>query len=285
MEQAPKSPVIFQPGQVFQDTLKDGSLGPKVVWLPKGKFKMGSNEYDEKLIHDYYEVTIDEVTINYEFGVGQYQVTVAEFKKFVQATGYKTEAETGGGAWVYAGWFSKKWQQKAGASWKNPYLTQNDTHPVVCVSWNDAKAYVKWLSEQTGEKYRLLSEAEWEYACRAGSTGKYCFGDDANQLGSYGWYDENSGSQTHPVGEKKPNKFGLYDMHGNVWEWCEDVWHDNYDGAPTDGSAWMSGGNQNWHLLRGGSWYDSDDGLHCASRKWYDATVGLNNWDFRISRM
>lgn len=270
----PKSLVIFQPGQVFQDTLKDGSLGPKVVWLPKGKFKMGSNEYDwEKPIH--------EVTINYEFGVGQYQVTVGEFKKFVQVTGYKTEAETGDGAYVWTG----SWEKKADANWKKPYIAQTDTHPVVCVSWNDVKAYIKWLSEQTGENYRLLSEAEWEYACRAGSTGKYCFGDDVNQLGNYGWYAQNSGNQTHPVGEKKPNKFGLYDMHGNVWEWCEDVWHDNYKGASVDGSAWMNGGDSNSHLLRGGSWDGHDNYLRCAYRFVVGTSLRSYTWGFRISRM
>jgi len=142
------------------------------------------------------------------------------------------------------------------------------------------------LSEQTGEDYRLLTEAEWEYACRAGSTGKYCFGDDVNQLGNYGWYDKNSGSQTHPVGEKKANKFGLYDMHGNVWEWCEDVWHDNYNGAPVDGSAWVSGGDSKVHLLRGGSWGGSDIYLRCAFRLGDDTTTGGGSFGgLRFSRM
>jgi len=273
-ESPPPQPIVsIQPGQVFQDKLKDGSLGPKVVWLPKGKFKMGGDGYgDEKPIH--------EVTIGYEFGVGQYQVTVGEFKKFVQATGYKTEAETGGGAYVLTG----SWEKKADANWKNPYFAQNDSHPVVCVSWNDAKKYVAWLSEQTGKKYRLLSEAEWEYACRAGSAGKYCFGDDVNQLGNYGWYNANSGSQTHPVGEKQSNKFGLYDMHGNVWEWCEDVWHENYTGAPSDGSAWVSGGS-NAHLLRGGSWGFNDIGVRCADRYRHDTTDRYSGGGLRFSRM
>jgi eukaryotic-like serine/threonine-protein kinase len=256
-ETPPPQPIVsIQPGQVFQDKLKDGSLGPKVVWLPKGKLMMGSNEYDsEKPIH--------EVTIDYEFGVGKYPVTFEEYDKFCEATKREKPSDSGWG---------------------------RGRRPVINVNWNDAKAYVEWLSEQTGEKYRLLSEAEWEYACRAGSAGKYCFGDDVNQLVNYGWYDKNSGNKTHPVGEKKPNQFGLYDIHGNVWEWCEDVWHENYKGAPSDGSAWMTGGESNGHLLRGGSWLDDDDGLRCASRLSYDdryVYIMRRNYykGLRISRM
>jgi formylglycine-generating enzyme required for sulfatase activity len=269
----PKSPVIFQPGQVFQDKLKDGSLGPKVVWLPKGRFKMGSTSWfgdgDEKPIH--------EVTINYELAVGKYQVAVEEFKKFVQATDYKTQAEMG-----YR--FYKR-EQKTDANWKNPYFAQNDSHPVVYVSWNDAKAYVKWLSEQTEEKYRLLSEAEWEYACRAGSTGKYCFGDDVHQLASYGWFNGNSEEKTQPVGQKKPNAFGLYDMHGNVWEWCEDVWHKNYSGAPNDGNAWLVREYSVFRINRGGSWRCDDSHLRCATRNGDVPTISSYDWGFRIARM
>jgi len=212
---------------------------------------MGGDGYDdEKLIH--------EVTIGYEFGVGQYQVTFAEYDKFCEATKREKPSDSGWG---------------------------RGRRPVINVNWNDAKAYCDWLSEQTGEKYRLLSEAEWEYACRAGSTGKYCFGDDVNQLGNYGWYSANSGSQTHPVGEKKANKFGLYDMHGNVWEWCEDVWHDSYSGAPSDGSAWVSGGDSSKHLLRGGSWFYNDTYLRCANRN-RDASTFWNDFrGLRFSRM
>jgi formylglycine-generating enzyme required for sulfatase activity len=265
-------PAVVKKGE-FRDKLKDGTDAPATVWLPKGKFKMGSNQEDrEKPIH--------EVTIDYELAVGKYPATMGEFKKFVQATGYKTEAEMGDGAYVRIG---DSWSKKADANWKNPYFTQTDSHPVVCVSWNDAREYCEWLSEQTGQVYRLLSEAEWEYACRAGSTGKYCFGDDVHQSGSYGWFKGNSGEKTHPVGEKKPNQFGLYDMHGNVWEWCEDVGHKNYVGAPpSDGSAWMAGGDSNEHLLRGGCWGSDDDLSRCASRH---PTVGRWNYSgFRIAR-
>jgi formylglycine-generating enzyme required for sulfatase activity len=125
------------------------------------------------------------------------------------------------------------------------------------------------LSRITGKTYRLPTEAEWEYACRAGTTTRYYFGDDANQLGDYAWYYENSNDTTHPVGQKKPNAFGLYDLHGNVWEWCADTWHDNYDGAPTNGSVWIKNGDDNRFPLRGGSWGCNLDDCRSAIRYYY----------------
>lgn len=132
-------------------------------------------------------------------------------------------------------------------------------HPVEQVSWEDTQAFIKRLNEmEKTDKYRLPSEAEWEYAARGGTQTAYFFGDDDAQLGDYAWYSKNSGNKTHPVGQKQPNPFGLYDILGNVWEWTQDRWHENYNGAPTDGSAWMSGGQQNIYVLRGGSlYYDS----------------------------
>ena len=114
--------------------------------------------------------------------------------------------------------------------------------------WNDVQEFSKKLQQITRKAYRLPSEAEWEYACRAGTKGDY-----AGDLEKMAWYYDNSGGQTHPVGQKEPNAFGLYDMYGNVWEWCEDVWHDNYKDAPVDGTAWTDGGNQNVRVVRGGS--------------------------------
>jgi formylglycine-generating enzyme required for sulfatase activity len=128
----------------------------------------------------------------------------------------------------------KQWQAIMG---NNPSKFPRADSPVEQVSWKDAQEFCQKLSQKTGKKYRLPSEAEWEYACRAGSKTEYYFGDDAKQLGDYAWYNENSNQKTHVVGQKKSNAWGLYDMHGNVWEWCEDIWHGDYEGAPTDGSA------------------------------------------------
>jgi len=146
---------------------------------------------------------------------------------------------------------------------ENPSFFKGKQNPVEQVSWQDAQEFCQKLSQKTGRKINLPSEAQWEYACRAGSTGKYCFGDNVDQLGKYAWYYENSDSKTHPVGEKLANAWGLHDMHGNVWEWCEDVWHENYNGAPVDGSAWLSGGETNSKILRGGSW--NHLGQYCRS--------------------
>jgi formylglycine-generating enzyme required for sulfatase activity len=190
-----------------------------MVSLPAGEFLMGSPDSDPNAASD--EKPPHQVKVN-SFAIGKYPVTQAQYQA-VMGT--------------------------------NPsYFKNNPQNPVECVSWNDAQAFCQKLSQITGKTYRLPTEAEWEYACRAGTTTRYYFGDDANQLGDYAWYGGNSQNTTHPVGQKKPNAWGLYDMIGNVWEWCEDNWHDNYIGAPTDGSAWIKNGNDNRSLLRGGSW-------------------------------
>jgi formylglycine-generating enzyme required for sulfatase activity len=136
----------------------------------------------------------------------------------------------------------------------NPSNFKGDENcPVDSVTWDMAVEFCQKLSQRTGQTVRLPSEAEWEYACRAGSTDRYCFGDDEGKLGRYAWYDQNSEKKTHPVGKKSSNAWGLHDMHGNVWEWCEDIWHENYQGAPSDGTAWINGGYRDLKVQRGGS--------------------------------
>jgi formylglycine-generating enzyme required for sulfatase activity len=150
----------------------------------------------------------------------------------------------------------------------NPsHFNRDQNCPVENISWDKAVTFCKKLSQMTGQNVKLPSEAQWEYACRAGSQDKYCFGDNLHQLGDYAWYGKNAGSKTHPVGKKLSNSWGLYDMHGNVSEWCEDVWHENYNGAPNDGTAWLIGGQKHRRPLRGGSWYDL--GINCRSADRY----------------
>ncbi|MCA2890856.1 MAG: SUMF1/EgtB/PvdO family nonheme iron enzyme [Microcystis sp. M045S1] len=199
----------------------------EMVSLPAGEFLMGSPDSDPNA--ESYEKPPHQVKVN-SFAIGKYPVTQAQ---------YQAVMGTNPSHFKNNSWFKNNLQ-----------------NPVERVSWNDAQAFCQKLSQLTGKTYRLPTEAEWEYACRAGTTTRFYFGDDANQLGDYAWYKGNSQNTTHPVGQKRPNAWGLYDMSGNVWEWCEDDWHSSYIGAPTDGSAWIKNNNDNdYRILRGGSWY------------------------------
>ena len=165
----------------------------------------------------------------------------------------------------------------------NSWFKNNLQNPVEKVSWNDAQAFCQKLSQITGKTYRLPTEAEWEYACRGGTTTRFYFGDDANQLEDYAWYDGNSQQTTHPVGKKKPNAWGLYDMSGNVWEWCEDNRHNSYENAPKDGSAWLTN-DKDYQIVRGGSWYGDPDYCRSAFRSLgrYRRVNHLNGNGFRV---
>ena len=173
---------------------------------------------------------------------------------------------------------------------KNPSSFKGAKRPVETVSWNDAQEFCKKLSQKTGRTYRLPSEAEWEYACRAGTTTPFHFGETitsalANYNGTVIYQSEPKGekrSQTTNVGSFPPNAFGFYDMHGNVWEWCEDVYHENYEGAPTDGSAWNVGGESGGRVLRGGSWVGYPRFCRSATRGDFDAGVRRYNFGFRV---
>ena len=156
--------------------------------------------------------------------------------------------------------------------------------PVERVSWDDTQLFIQQLNERTGESYRLPTEAEWEYAVRGGIySNRYKYA-GSNKLKEVGWYDENSHDETKPVGLKFPNELGLYDMSGNVYEWCADVWHENYEDAPSDGSAWMEGGEQNRRVVRGGSWYVNSNLCRVASRFWFYQDYRLNFIGFRLAR-
>jgi formylglycine-generating enzyme required for sulfatase activity len=254
-EREDKKEKPYEPYQGFRDSLKDGTLVSEMVYLPSGSFKMGDIQgkgWDrEKPVH---EVTLE------AFAIGRNPVTVDEFRRFVDVTEYQTEAEQQDGAYVFDG---KNWGQKSDASWRNPYMSQDDDHPVVCISWNDAAAYCEWLSEQTGAHYRLLTEAEWEYACRASSATRYSFGDDEQLLGDYAWYSKNAENKTHPVGEKLPNDWQLYDMHGNVWEWVQD-WFGGYSKAPQHNPSGPETGS--YRVFRGGGWHGDAEDCRSAFR-------------------
>jgi formylglycine-generating enzyme required for sulfatase activity len=209
------------------------SIGMEFVLIPAGSFMMGSP--DNYKYADSDEKPQHKVTISKSFYLGTYEVTQAQ------------------------------WEAVMGS---NPSLFKGRSNPVENVPWEDAQEFIKRLNAKEGHsRYRLPTEAEWEYAARAGSTGVYCFGDDADQLGGYAWYKDNSGKATHPVGQKQSNAWGLYDMHGNVWEWVED-WYDDeyYSRSPgTDPKGPSSG---SYRALRGGG---------CLLRAWYCRSAYRNS--------
>ena len=237
---------------------------PELVVVPAGSFEMGSPQSRARRYNN--EGPVHRVEIGHPFAVGVYEVMRGEYSRFVSATGYSSADSCltleGG-----------KVALRSGRDWRNPGFRQTDKHPAVCVSWEDAKAYVRWLSEKTGKAYRLLSESEWEYAARAGTrtpfhTGGTISTKQANYREIYtyeferkGWYREG----TVAVGSFGANGFGLHDVHGNVREWVEDCWNDSYRGAPADGSAWGFG-NCSDRVLRGGSWGSDPKSLRSANR-------------------
>ncbi len=174
------------------------------------------------------QIPIHEVQVTKPFAIALYETTFKEYDRFAQATGRQLPKDEGWG---------------------------RETRPVINVSWNDATAYSKWLSQRTGKRYRLPTEAEWEYAAKGGGQDQTWAGiSDESQLKDYA---VKGAHRTEPVGSKQPNRLGLYDMSGNVWEWVEDCVHEDYNGAPTDGSAWLetNGGHCVRRVLRGGYWY------------------------------
>jgi len=250
----------------FRDTLQDGSLGPEMVWIPAGTFRMGNiqssgGSSSEKPVH---EVSVA------RFAIGRYEVTHVEFVHFLNTVKRRgPEAEP---------WFATK------AEYSDSHITGStgnfiveagyENHPVIEVSWYGATAYLNWLTEQTGKPYRLPTEAQWEYAARAGTETRYWWGND------FGKNRANCGSnglgETAPVGSFEANPFGLYDTVGNVWEWCADPWHDNYQNAPTDGRIWEKQGD-NRRLLRGGSFIDIPLVCRAAYRDRYSSD--FQSWD------
>jgi formylglycine-generating enzyme required for sulfatase activity len=255
------------PGQTFRDSLKVGGEGPLMVVIPAGRFLMGSPS-DEPERRDS-EGPQHEVRIAKPFALGVTAVTFDDFDIFCQVTNREQPADEG-------------WERK--------------NRPVINVSWHDAQDYCFWLSGQTSRSYRLPSEAEWEYACRAGAgagtststpfhTGTRISTEQANFNGHYTYNGSTGGKyrkKTLAVGTFPPNAFGLYDMLGNVWEWCQDQWHDNYQGAPSDGSSWEDG-ESNARVLRGGSWFNYPVPARAAARNYYyDPVNRYNIIGFRV---
>lgn len=249
---------------------------PKMIRVPLGNlpwtFMMGSLPSEGRHSE---EAPRREITIRSALEVGIFPVTRGEFRAFIDATSHQINE----GAHV---WTGEKWEFDESKSWWDPGFPQEDDHPAVCVNWHDAQSYLKWLNRRSGERrYRLLSEAEWEFCCRVGKTGPYSTGEAITHAqANFG----RNAKGTTSVTSFPPNPWGLHDMHGNVWEWCEDNWHVDYSGnPPSDGSVWK-GGDPSLQVQRGGSWYDDPSYLRSANRSCDRPGTRGDNVGFRIAR-
>ena len=240
-------------GETFADSLRGGGSGPRMVWLPAGRYAMGSPDNTA----DFSERPQHQVTLP-RFAIGQYEVTIAEYARFARATGRKLP-KTGG--------------------------LDAATHPVFFVTWDDALAYVTWLSSQTGKSYRLPSEAEWEYAARGGTTGNYWWGRDIEPGKAHCFACENELDPRQPtrIGSFEANAYGLHDTAGNVEEWVQDCFHDSYEGAPDDGSV-FEGGDCRLRVIRGGGYSSGPKGLRSSARNKFHQDSANDGIGFRIAR-
>jgi formylglycine-generating enzyme required for sulfatase activity/predicted Ser/Thr protein kinase len=294
-----RSPSLIS-GQRVSDTLQQASLVPNAVFrdcptcplmrvLPPGRFEQGSDPgaADATAL----EYPRHPVQIAYPLGIGVYDVSVAEFKEFAEVTGREPQ-----GCWAYDG----AWRERPDLNWRNVGYEQSASHPATCVSWQDAVAYADWLSVRTGQRYRLPSASEWEYAAGAG-------GSDARPWGtqpelackSANVADQTAAAQfpgwkvlpcrdgyvyTAPVGSFAPNAFGLYDTLGNVFQWVQDCWHDDYDHAPQNGAAWTDG-DCTRREVRGGSWFTDPAYVRTTYRNHFGVDYRTNTVGFRVARV
>ena len=317
------------------------SIGMRLVKLSAGTFEIGMlEEHQLKLkhkfsayqreIHDYLETPSFPVRLTNDFFIGEREVTVQKFRQFIAATGYVTDAERAGQAWVFnpeADEPLDRFSIRRGADWEQPGFPQTDEHPVTCVSWNDATAFCRWLSQKENLSYRLPTEAEWEYACRAGVRSPYCGGDSPDDVYTYGNVADAALYAKHPqdvirqrvvslepgqgdghvftapVGSFSPNAWGLFDMHGNVWEWCQDKYSDRIykemnqlaikrgsrsepepipDPQGPDTTPQHEHGD--WRSMRGGSWYTGPLQSRSSVRAFAGASDAFSYIGFRVVR-
>ena len=275
----------YEPGQ----RLKDCEICPELVIVPPGRFTRGSPDSEKE--RQTSEGPQQVVEIGYPLAVGMYEVTLDEFEAFAKETGHRSA-----GCTIYEG----DWLEKKESSWSNPGFEQTGRHPATCISWRDTQAYTKWLSDKTNHTYRLLSSSEWEYIARSGIQAARSWGDDADKACSYanvadslaekkyrGWKVHNCKDNfvyTAPVGSFEPNNTEVYDMLGNVFEWVEDCWNEDYRGAPTDGTSWTSG-DCNQRVLRGGSWFSRPRFVRLAFRNRFSPDYHSSTFGFRVARV
>ena len=286
----------LQPAAAAQNSYQDCAECPEMVSIPAGRFVMGAapgEEAREGLAEGFRHRSEPQHAVEIKrFSAGKFEVTRGQYRVFAEST-----ARGGGGCFV---WTGAGFEQDPAQDWRNPGYAQDDRHPAACVSWDDASAYASWLSQRTGKHYRLLTEAEWEYAARAVTTAARFWDDAELSCGYANGADLTTAAQapgagnwavakcndryayTAPVGSYRANSFGLYDMLGNVEEWTQDCWNPNYSGAPTDGSA-RTDGDCSLRAVRGGSWDDAPVGLRAAYRVGSPTVVRVHRRGFRVA--
>lgn len=273
-----------EPGSTF----KDCDTCPEMVVLPGGGFMQGESTPDFDRENNESQQQLG--SVKFPLAISRYEITKAEFERFANETGHD-----GRGCNIYDG----TWSQKADRSWKSPGFAQGETHPATCISWKDASDYLRWLSDKTGEKYRLLSEAEWEYAALAGNasgrtdaplTAQTCesanVADRSAETVYPGWriFDcRDRYVHTAPVGSYRANAFGIHDMLGNVFEWVADCWDDTNAETPQDGNSWKGGDCQR-RVLRGGSWFTAPEYVRVSFRNRFDADYRSSSFGFRVAK-
>jgi len=260
---------------------------PEVVAIAAGSFTMGSPASEEGRYDR--EGPAHEVAIARPFAIGVYEVTRDEYSRFVQATNYDSGTES---CLVHE---DHHWEERAGRSWRDPGFRQSARHPAVCVSWEDATAYVSWLSGRTGVEYRLPSAAEWEYAARAGTSAPWYWGQStemqclyangADMATDFPWRTrcDDGHARTSLVGSYQANAFGLHDVIGNAWEWVQDCFNWSYEGAPATGASWLDGDCSS-RVMRGASWASTPKYLRAAHRAGERTTFRSDYTGFRVAR-
>jgi formylglycine-generating enzyme required for sulfatase activity len=265
------------------ERFKDCPDCPEMVIVPAGSFAMGSPPDEPERAAEREDAV--RVTIARPFAIGAFAVTRGEFAAFVKATGHKPNQ----GCYF---WTGTTWEERADRSWQSPGFAKDDRHPVLCVALADAKAYAVWLSARTGKTYRLPSEAEREYASRAGTATPFWWGAristaQANYNGTLAYAGGAKGEwrqRTLPVDSFPPNPWGLYNVHGNVWDWTEDCWTEANAGNAGDGSA-RTGGDCRWRVVRGGAWNYAPTYLRAAFRYWNEPNNRSSVQSFRVVRV
>ena len=262
--------------QAESDEFIDPVTGMIFVLVPGGSYEQGCGAWTSKCKDD--EKPVREVKLS-SFWIGKTEVTVGQFSQFVSETNYQTHAEKSGGCWVYDG----HWMKKAGTDFRSPGFDQSDKHPAGCVTWDDAQAFANWLSEKTGQRYRLPTEAQWEYACRSRGS-LITYGTDSGSINHDNANYDHHENKTTPAGHYAANTLGVQDMTGNVWEWTQDIYSDSAYQGGSGSTDPVNAGSSGYRVVRGGSWSHKPRDARCSNRDSRSPVYHVSYLGFRLVR-